>query len=239
MHTSTPVVPNRIPSEAGSTLVVAMLGTVALLAVAGIAAVTIRTGTILVRHDGEIRVAHYAAEAGIASAVEYLKTACSVSGGFSQVIAGDSVDDLPLTWGNEIGRDDCSGGPGSCVETSCEPWCSEDGNFGTETGDPLGTSDDELDNDAFFDVSFQNNAADTSGSPTIDGDDTVIIRSAGHAGSSEVLLLAQFHATNCTNINFGGYPGEFSFGDADGPDGDQSTLSGEIDTASFDESGFF
>lgn len=214
-----------------------MLGTVALLSVAGLAAISVRSNTIVLNQDRQLRMAQYAAEGAVAVAVDYLARVCSASSGYSAIIASDAVNDLPASFGNNAGEDYCTGN--SCIETSADPWFSEDGNTGAELGDPLGSADVEADDDVYFDVSFENNSNDPSNSKTVDDDNSVVIRAAGVAGDTQALILVQYVSTDCSNVNQGGYPGENAFGDTNGPNAEQATMFGSVNTDTLEEDGFF
>lgn len=206
-----------------------MLGAVAVMAVAGLAVLGVQSENISSGNDRALRIAQYAAEGGMHSAAEYLSRTCSAVLGYTEVLAGRS---LPSGWGNNVGRDSLCGGVTEC---SGEPWFSEDGNVGSETAD--GTGDDEGDNDAYFDVSFVNNAGDTGGAE-VDTDQTVIVRSMGVGpGGAEAMILSTFRADTCSNTGTGGYAAEGVFGEVSGPTEMSSTALGTIDTGVAEISG--
>ncbi|MEK6608692.1 MAG: hypothetical protein AABZ30_13615 [Myxococcota bacterium] len=206
-------------SETGSTLVIAILGLVAVLSVAGLAVISVRIESQVLAHDAHARIAHYAAEAGLEAGVDSLARRCVRNDLFTGLIRTA----LPKEWGHKAGADTAAG------ESSSEPFFAEDGNVtalpaaqeATAEGNLLcvwnaaadsyactgneGTADTEIDNDAWYEVTYENNADDVGGLVS-DTDGTMIIRSVGHAADlSESMILAAYHADTCLAANAGEY----------------------------------
>lgn len=79
-------------NEGGSTLVVALIGTVAILAVAGVAVLTIQSGHMSQRYTRCNRVAQYYAEAAAASCSTWLSGLCQSTTGFNLILAPGNSD---------------------------------------------------------------------------------------------------------------------------------------------------
>ena len=204
----------RPDSQAGSALVIALLGLVAVLAVGGLAVMTVRSQTVSMTRGSQERIALYAAEAGVQAAVDFLARSCGQAASFSLVL-GTS---LPANFGQGYGQDmpngTCADGstPGSDGECPGAPFFSQDG------FDSAGVRDtSERDYDQYFEVSFADNSDDPSSSATDDGDETVVIRSTGHGpAGAQAMILAAYHSENCVATVEGGYAMEGG-GDAKGP----------------------
>ncbi len=161
--------PEKRDPEKGAALVVSLITLVGLLAIGGVTLLSVRSEISSAGASRYERNALYAAESGVASAMDFLRLNCKTNGGFfSDLVEPNNVN--PQAPAGIVGNNRHPGQSGNLFDVDSEAW---------------------------YQVTILNNLADVELALGNDKDGTVTIRSRGYAqnGTQALLEVEVFNGT--------------------------------------------